>query len=158
MKAALYTMAETRTYVTFSSSGFNATEEKEYFINPNNFGDDLAKYLLQGLQAQSVEVDSELGQEDFGWYFTFRCNGQSYDFIMGHRDGEGEEWLGWLERSAGFLPSLLGARKKAIRPEAAQSIQNVLTSSLRIQNVRWHLAKDFDAGNEEVATTEPTPV
>ena len=148
-------MAETRTYVTFRSSGFNATEEQEYFVNPNNFGDDLAKWMMQELQTQGVEVNPELGQEDFGWYFTFRSGGQSYDFIIGHRDSEGEEWLGWLERKAGFLPSLLGARKRGIPPEAAQFIHNLLAASARIQNVRWHLAKDFDAGNEDTATSEP---
>ncbi len=151
-------MLDTRTHVTFRCSGFNTSEQRDYFINPNNFGDDLAKWLMQELRARNVEVDPELGQEDYGWYFTFRCGGQSYDFILGHRDEEGEEWLGWLERSAGFLPSLLGARKRGVSPEAAQLLYAVLVSSPKVQGVRWHLAKDFDAGNEEAATAEPTPL
>ena len=151
-------MAETRTFVTFNSSGFNTTEVKEYFINPDNSGDDLVKWLMQELLSRNVEVDTELGQEDHGWYFTFQCGGQSYDFIVGHQGGDGEKWLGWLERGAGFLPSLFGSRKRGIKPEAAQSIHVILESSPRIQNVRWHLSKDFDVGNEESATAEPTMV
>lgn len=122
-------MAQTQKYVTFRSSGFNATEEKEYFLNPNNFSDDVAKWVIQELQAQGVEVDTELGQEDFGWYFTFRLCGKSYDFVLGHRDGEGEQWLGWYERSAGFFPSLFGARKKIIPLEVAQTTHAILSTS-----------------------------
>lgn len=134
------------------------SEQRDYFINPNNFGDDLAKWLMQELRALKAEVDPKLGQEDHGWHFTFHSGGQNYDFVVGHRDGEGEEWLGWLERSAGFLPSLLGARKRGISPEAAQLIHAGLVSSPKVQGLRWHFAKDFDAGNEEVATKEPTPL
>lgn len=115
-------MPGTRTHVTFSCSGFNTSEQRGYFINSNNFGDDLARWLMQKLRALKVEVDPELGQEDCGWYFTFRSGGQSYNFVLGHRDEEGAEWLGWLERSAGFLPPLLGARRRSVPPVPAQVI------------------------------------
>ena len=151
-------MPDTRTFITFSCSGFNTSEQRDYFINPSNFGDDLAQWLMQQLRARNVEVDAELGQEDYGWYFTFRSGGQSYDFVLGHRDEEGGQWLGWLERSAGFLPSLLGARRRSVPPEPAQLIHTVLVSLPEVQGIRWHLAKDFDAGNEEAGTVGPTPL
>jgi len=150
-------MADTQKYVTFSCSGFNTSEPRDYFINPNNFGDELAKRLMQELRVRNTAVDSELGQEDHGWYLTFHSGGKSYDFVLGHRGEERAEWLGWLERGAGFLPSLFGARKRSVPPEIAQLVHAALVSLPEVHGVRWHLTKDFDTGNEELATAEPTP-
>jgi len=121
-------MADTQKYVTFSCSGFNTSEPRDYFINPNNFGDELAKRLMQELRVRNTAVDSELGQEDHGWYLTFHSGGKSYDFVLGHRGEERAEWLGWLERGAGFLPSLFGARKRSVPPEIAQLVHAALVS------------------------------
>ncbi|MGI4787283.1 MAG: hypothetical protein ACRYFS_00385 [Janthinobacterium lividum] len=134
------------------------TEEKEYFINLQNFGDDLAEYLIRELQAQRVEVNADIGQEDHGWYFSFRCAGKYYNLIVGHQDGEDENWLGWLENDVGFLPSLFGGRSRKIQPQAAQLVHRMLISSPRIKNVRWHFKKDYESGNELFAAEEPTPV
>jgi len=150
-------MADTQKYVTFDCSGFNTSEPRDYFINPDNFGDDIARRVMQELQARNTAVDSELGQEDHGWYFTFHSGGQIYDFVLGYRGEEGAEWLGWLERGAGLLPSLFGARKRSVPPEIAQLVHAALVSLPDVQGTRWHLAKDFDAGNEDLATNEPAP-
>ncbi len=149
-------MTETRTCVTFQSSAFNTTETGADYINPDNFGDDLARWVIERLNGQSVVVDPELGQEDFGWYITFEAAGQAYNLILGYRYGEASNWVGWLERDAGLLPSLFGARRRGIMPEAAQAIHRVLSSSSEIQNVRWHFKQDFDAGKEEQSSTQPT--
>jgi hypothetical protein len=142
-----------RTHVTFQSAAFNMTEPKDYFINPDNYGDGLARWLMRELRSRDVEVGDDPGQEDHGWYFTFRSGGVAHDFIVGLRD-EGE-WLGWLERSAGFVASLLGARKKGIEASAAMEIDAVLSGSERIQDVRWHFEEDFVAGREELGRTKP---
>ena len=149
-------MTETRTYVTFQSSAFNTTETGADYINPDNFGDDLAQWVMERLREQSVVVAPELGQEDLGWYITFEVAGQSYNFILGYRYGEESNWLGWLERDVGLLPSVFGARRRSIMPEGAQAIHRALTSSSDIQNVRWHFKQDFDAGDEEHGNTQPT--
>ena len=145
-----------RTHVTFRSSAFNTTEPKDYFVNPDNYGDDLANWLMRELRSRGVEVKDYMGQEDHGWYFTFRSGGVEYDFVVGMRVRD--EWLGWLERSAGFVASLLGARKRGIGSDAALTIDAVLSASEQVRDVRWHFERDFMAGREEPGQPKPNTV
>lgn len=148
-------MAELRTLVTFESAAFNTTEEKPEFINPGNFGEDVARWLMGELRAQGVPVGEAVGQEDFGWYFSYQVGGAPHCFVLGHREEEpGTGWLGWLERDAGFFGSLLGGRNRGLDPEAARVVHRALTGSDRIGKVRWHYRKDFECGNEE-GSAEP---
>jgi hypothetical protein len=151
-------MAPVRTVVTFRSTVFNTTEEKDSFINPGCFGDDVAKWLMEKLRGRDVHTADEPDSEDFGWYFTFRYSDIEYDFVISYRPGEGEiegDWIGWLERRRGLLASVFGLRKKGIQPEAAQALHEVLSASADIRDVRWHFQKDFDADREEDGA--PTP-
>ena len=151
-------MAPPRTIVAFRSTAFNTTEEKDYFINPGCFGDDLGKWLIRELRSRGLHTDDEPDSEDFGWYFTFRVGDLEYDFVISYRPGDGDpegDWIGWLERSKGFLASMLGLRKKGIEPEAAQAVHAVLSASPQIREVRWHFRQDFDAGREELASQTP---
>jgi hypothetical protein len=154
--------SETRTVVTFESTAFNMAEPKEYFINPCCFGDDVAKWVIGELRKQDVKTDEEPGQEDFGWYLNFEVSGNGHCFVIGHRPtGESETgtWIGWLERSRGFIGSVLGGRKRGIQPLAAEAIHKVLSSSPLIRDVRWHFQRDFDTGREERGTVSPqTPL
>jgi hypothetical protein len=144
--------APIKTVVRFKSSAFNMSEPKKYFINPSCFGDDLAIWLIDQLRGKGYEVSDAPGQEDFGWYFTFRVSEIEHCFVIGHRPDEDNEeglWIGWLERSRGFLPSIVGARKRGIQPAAAQVIQEVLSGSSQIRDIGWHFARDFDTGRAE---------
>jgi hypothetical protein len=146
-----------KTVVTFKSSAFNMSEPREYFINPCCFGDDLATWLAEQLRRKGHQASEKPGQEDFGWYFTFLISGIEYFFVIGHQPGDGAEgaWIGWLERKRGFVAFVLGGHKRGIHPDAAWAIHEILSSSSQIQNVRWHLRRDFDSGREESGT--PTP-
>jgi len=147
-----------KTVVTFKSSTFNMSEPREYFINPGCFGDDLAKWLAEQLRSKGYQASEVPGQEDFGWYFTFVESGVEHCFVIGLRPGDDDAedlWIGWLERSRGFVASVLGGRQRDIQPDAAWAIHKILSSSPQIQEVRWHLRRDFDSGREEIGT--PTP-
>jgi len=136
---------ETRTVVTFESAAFNMAEPKDYFINPCCFGDDVAKWLISELRKQGVEADEKPGQEDFGWYLNFKVNGTEHTFVVGHRpnsDSEAGTWIGWLERSRGLVGSLLGGRKRGIRPSAVEAIHGILSTSPLIRDVRWHFQRE----------------
>ena len=141
-----------RTLVTFTSDAFNVTEQRPEFINPDNFGDDLARWLAAELRNRGIDAAEEVGQEDFGWYFSFRAAGVPYCFLLGHRDSEGDspgtEWLGWVEREAGLLGSLFGARGRGIQPEGLQAIHGALSGSPLIREIRWHERAAFEAGDE----------
>lgn len=147
------------TIVTFKSSAFNMSEPKEYFINPCCFGDDVARWLAEQLRSRGYQAAQVPGQEDFGWYLRFSVSGIEHCFVIGHRpdDNNGEGvWIGWLERSRGFVASLLGARTRGIQPAAVRAIHEILSSSPQMRNVRWHFRSDFDSGREEVGMPEPS--
>ena len=118
----------------------------------------MARWLITELQSHGVATDSELDQEDFGWYFSFRHGDTEHQFIIGYRPGSGEEpgtWIGWVERRAGLIGSLLGARRRGIEPTALRAIHDVLASDRRVSSVRWHRKTDFDATNENAGASEP---
>src|SRR5260370_41390987 len=154
--------SEIRTIVTFESTAFNMAETKEYFINPCCFGDDVARWVIGELCKQSVKTDEKLGQEDFGWYLNFEVAGSGHCFVIGHRptgESEAGTWIGWLERSHGFIGSVLGGRKRGIQPLAAEVIHKVLSSSPLIRDVRWHFQREFNSGHDERGASSPkTPL
>ena len=147
-----------KTVVTFKSTAFNISEPKPYFINPCCFGDDVARWVAEQLRGKGYQTAEAPGQEDFGWYFTFLVSSIEYCLVIGHRPGEAKDegvWIGCLERSRGFVASLLGGRNRDIRPAASRIIHEVLSSSPEIHNVRWHFKHDFDNGHEQMGTPEP---
>ncbi len=151
-------MPSLRTVVTFQSAAFNTSERRDYFINDGCFGDDVARWLIAELGACSVATDSEPRQEDFGWFFTFRPGDTEHQFIIGYRPGSATEpgvWIGWVERKAGLLASLLGARNRSIQLHALKAIHAVLARAERVSAVRWHRRGEFDAGNEAAGAHQP---
>jgi hypothetical protein len=134
------------------------TEPKDYFINPSCLGDDVANWLLGELRKQGLKAAEKPGQEDFGWYLNFEVRSIGHTFVIGHRPTgktEAGTWIGWLERSRGFIGSLFGGRKRGIEPSAIEAIQRILSSSALIREVRWHRQRDFDRGHEEGGGSPP---
>ena len=145
-----------RRNVIFQSDAFNTSEPKEYFINECCFGDDVARWLMEQLRARGIQTDPEPGQEDFGWYFGFRLGEVGYCLVIGYRpgdDGKPGDWMGTVERHAGLLGSIFGARKRDIEAEAVEAIHAALASSPQISSVRWFT--DEDSKREE--NGQPTP-
>lgn len=151
-------MSNLRTFVTFASNAFNTTASLPHFINPGNFGDDLAQWMVDRLNAAGIEGSGELGQEDFGWYLSFRCGGVEHDLVLGYREGnvdESGEWIAWVERRAGCIPSLMGARNRGIRPEAVKVVHDVLAGAQEIRNVRWHHLRDAAIVDSDSGAPDP---
>jgi len=125
-------------FLVFKSGAFNTTEEKDYFINPGCFGDDVARWLIAQLRASGCAAEPEAGQEDFGWYLTFEAAGIEHQAVIGYRPDSGDdqgEWICWVERKAGLVGSLLGQRRNA-KPEALEAIHRILSSSSLISSVK----------------------
>jgi len=147
-----------RTVVTFQSSAFNTTDRRPYFINDGCYGDDLALWLISELRASGVATEPEPGQEDFGWYLTFRPSDTEHQFVISYRPEAGSEagtWIGWVERSAGLFGWMFGGRHRGIEMRAVQAIHDVLARSKRISGLRWHRKPDFDGGNEAAGSLQP---
>jgi hypothetical protein len=142
-----------RTVISFKSDAFNRSEAREYFINPNCFGDDVARWLIKRLREASVDTDGEPDQEDFGWYFNFSVPEGRHCCVLGYRPGDADdpdgEWIASLERSRGFLGSLFGRRDHEIAPSAVAAIHGALSDSTEIRDIRWHRKQDFDANRED---------
>jgi hypothetical protein len=146
-----------RTLVTFRSDRFETRLPGEHFVNPGCFGDDVARWLIRELRARGIETADEPEPEDFGWYFGFRAGDVDCELVIGWRpggDGEPGTWIGWIERSANLLLSVLGGRRRGIPPEAMAAVHAVLAGSGRVSDVRWHARDELDAGREAGA---PTP-
>ena len=153
-------MSEIRRIVTFKCSAFNTTKEKEKFINPNNYGDDVAEWFAVELEKLGAKVDREddfPGQEDFGWYIDFTLGEKPFTLVVGSRPDEGDkfEWVLWIERQCGFLGSIFGGRDKNIAPESIQAIHKILSGRNDVSEIRWHLKADFDKGIENTTTERP---
>jgi hypothetical protein len=151
-------MVEPRTFVTFNTSLFNTTEEKENFINPCCFGEDAANWIMENIPTDGLMLDEEPDQEDWGWYFDLRLGETTYQICIGFRpeDEEGQgDWLVFIVRDCGFIRSLFGKEKKECAKEVPLAIHKALSSSTEIKNIRWHYKKDFDACNEEKGESHP---
>lgn len=129
---------ERKTALAFQSGAFNTTTTQEYFINPECYGDDVARWLISKLRANGYTTDEKPGQEDFGWYVRFEAQGVKHDAVIGYRsdshDGEGE-WLCWIERSAGLIGTAFGKRKQ-VMPEAVEAIRRILSDAPEVFAVR----------------------
>jgi hypothetical protein len=129
---------EVRTDATFRSSAFNTSDVKPYFINPCCFGDDLAKWMMAQLRTSGAWTADEPGQEDFGWYFEFQVPAGRYCCVLGYQEDYPEgRWHLWLERSRGFLGSILGMRKRGIDAAAVQALQDILGQAPEIRELEW---------------------
>jgi hypothetical protein len=146
-----------RTLVTFRSTAFNTTKDREYFVNnPGCVGGDLAKWLTQQLCERGLHADA--GAEQWFPLVAFRVDGTDHNLVIGYRPGEDDsegDWICWIERRTGIVAVLLGLQKRGIRPAATDAIDEALSSSPEIRNVRWHTREDFDKGREELGSETP---
>lgn len=124
----------------FRSKYFNITEPRDYFINQGCYGDDLAAWLIEGLERAAIKTTSKPVQEDFGWFFTFIVNNVEHRVIVGFQPNDiatGDCWIGWIERNVGFLPTVFGGRHRGILPEAIDVIDSILSSTSEINELMW---------------------
>lgn len=142
-----------RSVVTFKSDLFNLTESRDYFINPDCFGDDLAKWLIARFKAGGIEVDDEPGQEDFGWYFHYVVYGAPYCLVIGNEGGEG--WFLVVERECGLLASMFGGRHKNIAPAPIEVVRRALQAEPRITDVQWFHWRQFQRGRLTNGAPDP---
>lgn len=140
-----------RTLVTFRSERFETRLPGGPVVHPGCFGDDVARWLIRELRARGVETADEPEPAGFGWYFGFRAGDADCELVIGWRPagaGEPGTWTAWIERRANLLLAVLGARRRAIPPEAVAAVHAVLTASNRVRDVRWHARGERDAGRD----------
>lgn len=153
-----------KTYVTFLADRFNQKERRPNFINDDNFGEDLAQWIIAKLSQESdILADSDPLQEDWGWLVYV-----SVDQVSGHiglgayqvetLEGVNDGWMCFLEMPRNKKPSLLLNKAKAdeynfqiqvASRKILQAFNAILRNSPSISQIRWHNEADFLSGNED---------
>ena len=136
-----------RTVATFESAEFNLAEHRDYFINEGCFGDDVARWLIEGLRAEGAIPDAEPGQEDFGWFVNYSLEGKPFCAVIGNVGGE--FWFVAVERVTGLVGSLLGQRRRQVPAAGVECVHRILSSSATISNLRWHHWEIFRRGGTQ---------
>jgi len=153
-----------QTVVTFRSSSFNSQELQKYYINPENYGDDLARWLAEKLEKKDVQIQIQKDkdfprQEDFGWFFDCDIGVDTFCIIISHHyDNDNFEWVVGIERKCGLVKSLFGGRTKNIKFQVPQAIHDILSSAYIITHIRWYQQKDFEQGHLTAMTSAPCSV
>jgi hypothetical protein len=151
-------VSEPRATVVFQSAAFNTTEARPHFINPDCFGDDLAKWLIPRFRAAGATTDDEPGQEDFGWYFDFAVDGVDHCLVLSFRPGNDVlpgVWIATVERARGLLASIFKGRRRGVQRAAVELVHRVLASAPEIAAVEWHASQDFLRGEENNGSSAP---
>jgi hypothetical protein len=135
-----------RTNVYFRTDLFESRTPQPHFINPNCFGDDLARWLLRRLQGMRFSL-SEPTQEDYGWGFWAQGK---YWVAVGLIEDSGQppEWLIAVDYDPGLnlRERLFGQADADTLARLCAAVHAALKSEPRIADVRWCDNDDADCG------------
>jgi hypothetical protein len=144
-----------RSYVTFRSARFNTAEDREIFLRPGHFGDDVAAWFADRLTENGWDVEEEITQEPLGWFVTFSKNGEEFDLGVSCLNPERGVWLAWLEQPAGFFTHLFGKRNRAIADSGPRAIHAILENAPEVEGICWHTRDQFVRGEIEEGSEAP---
>jgi hypothetical protein len=100
--------------------------------------EELPLSLLKALRAAGIETARRVGEEDEGWWVTFRHNGVAYEFCSRFDiTSEPLECMGWLQRKTGFFASFLSPRETYTYPELEPVIESALASVPSVRALAW---------------------
>lgn len=133
-----------RRCVTFRSALFESRTPGPHFINPDNFGEDLAAWLQVRLPARFAAADPI--QEDYGCGVWTRVGEDAYWIALGKMDEEDEgapaDLPTWLVVAA-YEPGFNLLRRLTHRPRREDleslcaGIDDALRSDPGITDVQW---------------------
>ncbi len=145
-----------RTHVTFLSDAFNRTEEKENFLNPCCFGEDLVRWMIPRFAGTHLKIDPDPRQEDWGWKVLVSCEGRQFLIGVGQYEvGRESGWLCFVESRLPFFKKWVGANDSAEQQQVCAALHSVLSSSPEIRDIRWYPSESFTKGKEADWKTEP---
>ena len=87
--------------------------------------------------------------KDVGWIVRFKFRGASYELLTVYRE---PAWFGLLERRRGILARIFHAPPKPVAFDALRLIDEVLSSSGLISDIRWH----YDEPDDFVSASWPS--
>lgn len=142
-----------KTHVTFQTELFNKTEERDYFVNPDCFGDDVCKYMISKLTEKGIKCGEPCG-EDWGWTFLINFNDEKFWFGTNfHGDGF---WLAFIDPDKGILETLFG-KQKDVPTGLANIIHKILVADSNVSDIKWFSEQEFNSGKFEDGSPSPMP-
>ena len=121
-----------RRHVTFRSRRFENRTPQPHFINPNCFGEDLAGWLREGMDAAFTPGD--VIQEDYGWGLWANAGGEPYWIYVGVMDESvGEEVAEWMVGVA-YDPGLSLVKRLFGKPNPSQLLAICRGIDARLRN------------------------
>ena len=125
----------------FHTSRFNLSIVGDRFINPCCFGEDLAAWLCEKLDARGIHADPP-GQEDWGWYLGMKRGAETYLIGMSGNADENStnknagEWRLMIEKTRSLGQRLRGAGKIADDDPLVTVIEEILGAELGFRDIR----------------------
>lgn len=127
--------------VTFRSERFETRTPAPHFINPDNFGEDVAEWLRDRLPA-ALQPDPPI-QEDYGWGLWTRAGGDAYWIAIGlMEEEEGVARDTWLITVA-CDPGLNLLKRLFHRPSPTDlagvcgAVDAALQGAPAVREIRW---------------------
>lgn len=133
-------------FVSFQSKLFS-TEERDHYINPCCFCEDLALWLAKKLEGLLPSLAIDVYQEDFGWVVDCHQTEEKYVvMVIAHLLDGGDRATGsfaiWVtDRPPGFLSRIFrGATSKTLienKRAMIRAIDSALHAQAGIRQVTW---------------------
>ena len=125
--------------MTFVTQRFNTTIAKKTFLNRGCYGDDVAAWLAEKLQAAGYRSATPKS-EDFGWAVKFTVKGRDYWASIGYVPGK-EMWFVALE--CGGTLARFFARFRRIPTAAVEAVRRVLEDCPDLRELHWYSPQGF---------------
>lgn len=148
-----------RSVIRFSSSTFNCSEVKDYFINARCFGDDVAALITNEWRKRGFETRDPF-QEDWGWTAQLNHNTIWYYLNIGiFQDDLAPKsppctWLISIEKCCGFWQSPFGNEKKNIQQDFLVALHKMLAECQDFKDLRWFNESE-DCGPAALGSAAP---
>jgi hypothetical protein len=123
--------------IAFTTDIFETRERKANFLSDRNFGEDLARWLVEISSGGDFKF-GEPFQEAEGWFVPVSAGGESFIIGVGVMDASiGDEQADWLLTIEKKRKWGMGSKDSTLRSELCDHIQNVLRDKAHIREIRW---------------------
>jgi hypothetical protein len=140
-----------RTCVTFQSSRFNSTEPRDYYVNPDCFGDDVCRLFSEELRNHQIKSEDPI-PEDWGWRLYVKSADGKFSLNTNyHVDGF---WLLFVKAHNDGLLNLFRKQERGVPLELTRMVNSILMAS-GATDVAWHIEQEFDRGIYEHGVGQP---
>ena len=109
-------------------------------------GEELAKYLAEGMSAAGLKTKVIDNYDDFAWWIESEAETRMPWALLGYVDDGPAQWLIQINSSVGWLGRLLGRSDEPGRRLFTERLNAMLTDDSVFSDVRWHLGEWSDTG------------